>query len=591
MKKSILRIVSLLVCFVSLLSSAGCIKGHTAHTFDCVVTTDAYLKSEATCTKEAEYYYSCSCGEKGEETFVDGYPLSHDFTAEIIADKYFRSGTCIEYATYYKSCTMCGKKAQSAFFTTTQTLDTHTYTEKVAPEFIKEDATFQSSAVYYKSCVCGAKSEETFTHGDPLRQFTEEEKVPYTPSSLTVTMYDVENNIYGFTFNTESEPLYPVIQIEKGTQLTASKKEVAATSVVKTTVQDTKTSSSTKTIYVAKFEVELESNQTYTYRAYDKHVDVGTETATLNTKNVKATQFTFAHVSDTQVSNSTTGVTLGKLLSRVNLNSDFIVHTGDFAEGGESDWKLMLDVNFSYVTQIPIMAISGNHEYSYSKKYDTFNHFNNKLNGDSTKSGVYYSFVYGNVKFIMLDTNNVSSNKLVEAQYNWLENELKNNDAKWTVVAMHTPMYSVGKWGMGNSEVSNEASLALRNQLQGLFAQYKVDIVLQGHDHTVSRTYPINGLGVAQTENWTTEGGVNYSVDPNGVIYVMNGPGGTQTRNPVSGNTTYYNTYYKYYKSSNSRSWAEFSVDGDKITVVVKYTDGTTDTVYDGCTWGIKKTA
>ena len=284
-------------------------------------------------------------------------------------------------------------------------------------------------------------------------------------------------------------------------------------------------------------------------------------------------------------------MTLGKLLSRVNLNSDFIVHTGDFAEGGESDWKLMLDVNFSYVTQIPIMAISGNHEYSYSKKYDTFNHFNNKLNGGSTKSGVYYSFVYGNVKFIMLDTNNVSSNRLVEAQYNWLENELKNNDAKWTVVAMHTPMYSVGKWGMGNSEVTNEASLALRNQLQGLFAQYKVDIVLQGHDHTVSRTNPINGLGMPQTENWTTEGGVNYSVDPNGVIYVMNGPGGSQTRNPISGNTTHYNTYYKYYKSSNSRSWAEFSVDGDKITVVVKHTDGSTDTVYDGCTWGIKKTA
>ena len=148
---------------------------------------------------------------------------------------------------------------------------------------------------------------------------------------------------------------------------------------------------------------------------------------------------------------------------------------------------------------------------------------------------------------------------------------------------MHNPMYSIGKYGMDSSK--NATCLALRAQLQGLFAQYGVDIVLQGHDHAISRTYPINGTGSAQEETWVTENGVNYSVDPSGVIYVMNGPAGDQSRSPYATD----DTIYAYQQSSKKCSWAEFEVDGNKITVTVKYTDGASETVYQ--TWGIKKTA
>ena len=41
------------------------------HTHDYSVrdTSEIYLKSSATCTDAAAYYFSCSCGERGEETF------------------------------------------------------------------------------------------------------------------------------------------------------------------------------------------------------------------------------------------------------------------------------------------------------------------------------------------------------------------------------------------------------------------------------------------------------------------------------------------------------------------------------------------
>lgn len=52
---------------------------HT-HVFDQKVATDDYLACAATCTEPAKYYYSCTCGQKGSETFEDGAALGHTFS-------------------------------------------------------------------------------------------------------------------------------------------------------------------------------------------------------------------------------------------------------------------------------------------------------------------------------------------------------------------------------------------------------------------------------------------------------------------------------------------------------------------------------
>ena len=54
-------------------ASCGCgtIFDTTPHTFDQKVESEDALKSEATCNKDAEYYYSCVCGAISEtETFT-----------------------------------------------------------------------------------------------------------------------------------------------------------------------------------------------------------------------------------------------------------------------------------------------------------------------------------------------------------------------------------------------------------------------------------------------------------------------------------------------------------------------------------------
>lgn len=53
----------------------------SAHTcvFDQQNTDAAYLAAAATCTEAATYYYSCTCGEKGTETFTSGEALGHRY--------------------------------------------------------------------------------------------------------------------------------------------------------------------------------------------------------------------------------------------------------------------------------------------------------------------------------------------------------------------------------------------------------------------------------------------------------------------------------------------------------------------------------
>ncbi len=407
---------------------------------------------------------------------------------------------------------------------------------------------------------------------------TEEDRPLYKPTSLTVTLYNPQNSVYGFTFNTNKKPIKPVIQIKKQGAAEWTEYPLSSVSAMSYDKNDYVLS-----YYISKAEIDLEANTTYVYRAFDKGAEIGTAETTLKTKNPNANSFTFVHVSDSQDGAGS----FKRVLSAVTDKADFLLHTGDVVESSkhEHEWTEMLDGNFEYLSRIPMMAISGNHETSYKSGFnETYKHFHNKIpSQQSTSIGYFYSFVYGDVKFIMLNTNDLTERQLKAEQYDWLVNELKNNTCKWTVVAMHNPIYSVGKYGADSS--NNAIALALQQQLRGIFAQYGVDIVLQGHDHAISRTFPINGSGLAQKENTETVNGVEYSVDPSGVIYVMNGPAGSQTRWPYSVD----NTLYKYAKNSQAASWAEFTFEGNMLTVTVKYHDGTNENVY--YTWGIKKTS
>ncbi len=128
MKKSIISILTaiLLVCTMGL-TACNATQGLNdkissvlpflhKHAYVKQVETEDYFVSGATCTQKATYYYSCSCGEKGSETFEVGETLPHVYNKETVSEDTLASAaTCANVATYYKSCD-CGAISDTESF-------------------------------------------------------------------------------------------------------------------------------------------------------------------------------------------------------------------------------------------------------------------------------------------------------------------------------------------------------------------------------------------------------------------------------------------------------------------------------------------
>ena len=471
----------------------------------------------------------------------------------------------------------------------------HVFKNKiVSDEYLVSEATADTPQTFAKACACGLKSDsesDRYTVGKTLNEYAKENKEDYRPVSLTVSLYDSANCVYGFSWNTAKTPARPVLEIKQPGD--AEYKKVRARYEGMSSYEFNDADGKQISRSYIKVEAQLTPDTTYEYRIGDAYLDAYTEPVTIKAVNpTESGKWSFAHVSDSQSGTIANGKGTGEYYRRTlsaiaNGGNDFIIHTGDVVEYSkyESFWTEMLDTNFDYLSKTPVMAISGNHETTYQGRAgesETYKHFYYKMLSQDVTQGFYYSFSYGNVKFIMLNTNRLLNDKLTTDQYKWLKNELAAKTEKWTIVSLHNPIYSVGKYGA--APANNKISLALKTQLADLFARTKVDIVLQGHDHCVSRTFPIGLGGVVSAETEEEIEGIKYTKDPDGVLYLMNGPAGNQSRTITACDEN----VYAYGQNSNICSWAEFEIERDTIIVSVKYYEGG---IKEYCKWGIKKTA
>ena len=146
------------------------LKSALGHDFTEKLVDDAHLKSGATCTEAAVYYYDCSrCNTRSTaDTYSYGDPLGHDFTEKLVDDAHLKSGaTCTEAAVYYYDCSRCDMHSADKTFTDGNPLG-HSYTkEDTGADHLKSAATCTQDAVYYKSCErCGKNGTETFIAAD-----------------------------------------------------------------------------------------------------------------------------------------------------------------------------------------------------------------------------------------------------------------------------------------------------------------------------------------------------------------------------------------------------------------------------------------
>ncbi len=113
-----------------------------------------------------------------------------------------------------------------------------------------------------------------------------------------------------------------------------------------------------------------------------------------------------------------------------------------------------------------------------------------EIGGVPSGTEQYYSFNYGNVHVVSLDSQLTNRDKHQrETMRAWLIDDLSANTLDWTVVIFHHPPYSKGK----NHDSDREQNeIDMRTNFVSIFENYGVDVVYSGHSHSYERSWYLN---------------------------------------------------------------------------------------------------
>ncbi len=308
----------------------------------------------------------------------------------------------------------------------------------------------------------------------------------------------------------------------------------------------------------------LTSNTRYYYKIITPTQTLGDSTYFFQTAPLKGAKnkFSFWSTGDMYPGQQQLDVVSGFKKFIGNNFTNLYITVGDNVYSGASDADFQANFFQVYqqiLKQSATFPAVGNHDYDYSsQKQDDPNiaYFQNfslpqkaELGGIASNKEAYYSFDYGNVHFICLDSHAYGEDNIrlwenTSTQLNWLENDLKNNTQDWTVIYFHYPPYTKGSYDSDNNTGFNLPIFSLRNLLVPIFDKYQVDLVLTGHSHIYERSKPLKGhTGTSDTfdpnkHNPQSSSGKYDGSDnscpylflnnssQNGTLYVVNGVGG-----------------------------------------------------------------
>ncbi len=175
--------------------------------------------------------------------------------------------------------------------------------------------------------------------------------------------------------------------------------------------------------------------------------------------------------------------------------SEFILCGGDLTERPTNQhWvETFRDVD-SISQAMPLLAVTGNHDYLKGIVRRLEHRFPLILSyflDSAVGENMVYSLRYGKAELFLLDSNRELP--YLWTQRRWLENRLRESRALWKILVLHHPLYSIKGYN----------NLIQRWVFEPLVRKYKVDLVLQGHEHAYARMTGHTDAGIPTTPVYT----------------------------------------------------------------------------------------
>lgn len=235
----------------------------------------------------------------------------------------------------------------------------------------------------------------------------------------------------------------------------------------------------------------------------------------------EARPFSFIYFGDAQNDIRTHWSRVFREAFRESPRAAFTLHAGDLINNAHHDaqWGEWFGAPAWVNATIPVVPTPGNHEYARIDEKDEKSprmlsrnwrpQFTLPENGPANQPDLTetaYYFDYQGTRIVSLDSNLRQPDQVA-----WLREVLRNNPQRWTVLTFHHPIFSPAK---------DRDNPTLRNAWKPVIDEFKVDLVLTGHDHTYARTGDIAARVQVGTTN--SSKGYTQAYDPAiGTVYVV----------------------------------------------------------------------
>jgi hypothetical protein len=188
-----------------------------------------------------------------------------------------------------------------------------------------------------------------------------------------------------------------------------------------------------------------------------------------------------------------------------NKHIDGWLWCGDNAyDGGfDSEYQSNVFSNNTYENELKKFVVwpaPGNHDYNNNIPFSPSPAYYNiftlptaaEAGGLASGTEKYYSYNYGNIHFIVLDSYD-EGRDATDPMAVWLQNDLTANTQPWVIAYWHHPPYTKGSHNSDNSNFLDGELVDMRQNIIPILETGGVDLVLNGHSHCYERSYLVNG--------------------------------------------------------------------------------------------------